>query len=72
MQNRKLKPWVKRVIIAIIIFICFLSWLQLFIMSKTYNTPVGEYTCKGGILKVCSGSNEVYKYIEAGGKSYAN
>lgn len=26
-------------------------------------TPVGDYTCRGGLLQTCSGSDEVYKYL---------
>ena len=29
----------------------------------TYSTPAGEYTCKGELIKVCSGSKEVADYL---------
>lgn len=36
---------------------------QLFTVETVKTTPVGVYTCKGGIIKVCSGSQAVYDYL---------
>lgn len=55
-----------------------IDWIELFILiiglisifkflfigkPKTYETPVGNYTCTGGFIKTCSGSKEVADYL---------
>lgn len=55
-----------------------IDWIELFILiiglisifkflfignPKTYETPVGNYTCTGGLIKTCSGSKEVADYL---------
>lgn len=56
----KLKPWAKNTLLGILIGIIV---TQLLLIEKTYETPVGNYSCRGGILQVCSSSNEVANYI---------
>ena len=52
-------------VIYFLLTILFLivSIYQLCTIETTHDTPVGSYTCKGGIIKVCSGSNAVAEYL---------
>lgn len=53
-----------RVAGAITIILMILAGLDIAISKpEIKNTPVGNYECKGHILKVCSGSNEVANYL---------
>ena len=59
MKRRRIKKWVK-VLVAILLTI---SIYQLFTLKEENNTPIGTYSCRGGILKVCTGSKEVATYL---------
>lgn len=62
-KKRVLKRWVKIALWMILGALLGIAIYQLFTLDSTYTTPVGSYTCKGGLLKVCSGSNEVANYL---------
>lgn len=58
---KRIKRVAKKVLILMLVLTLF---KVLFIGGKkTYTTPVGEYTCIGGVFKVCNGSNEVADYL---------
>lgn len=59
MKRRRIKTWVK--VLAIVLVGAAIY--QLATMRSRQSTPVGEYTCRGGILKVCTGSKEVADYL---------
>ena len=61
MKRRRLKKPIKRALIIILLIALFKI---LFIGETiTKETPAGEYTCTGGALKVCTGSEEVADYL---------
>lgn len=49
------------IVLAVIVFITIL----LDPTEKTYTTPAGEYTCRGTIVKVCTGDKEVMDFLGA-------
>lgn len=59
MKKRKIRTWVK---VGLIILVG-VSVYQLFTVRTVKNTPRGSYTCKGGIIKVCTGSKRVANYL---------
>jgi hypothetical protein len=63
MKRYRLRKWVKVVIGILIAFIVGVAIYQTFTVKTTMNTPTGDYTCKGGLIKVCSGSREVAQYL---------
>lgn len=62
--RRKLKSWVKAMLWFIFGVIMGIAFYQLFTEETIKSTPVGTYTCNGGIIKICSGSAEVANYLE--------
>ena len=63
MKKYRLRKWVKVTIAIILYSLLAIALYQLFTKETTKTTPVGSYTCKGGIIKICSGSNEVADYL---------
>ena len=63
MKRRRLKRWVKDLIIAAAIILTGVTVFQLTTIRTRQTTPAGEYTCRGGILKVCSGPKKVADYL---------
>lgn len=59
MKRRRIKTWVK----VLVVVLLTISIYQLFTLKEENNTPAGTYNCRGGILKVCTGSNEVATYL---------
>jgi len=62
-KRYKLKSWVKYLLFTILGAVIGIAIYQLFTLKTTKKTPVGEYTCKGGIVQVCTGSKEVADYL---------
>ena len=59
-----LKKWVKVTLLLILGAFIGITIYQLFTIKTTHYTPVGSYTCHGGIIGVCTAENSVvYKYI---------
>ena len=52
MTRRRLRPWVKITLLLIAGAIIGIK-----------STPVGNYKCRGGIIKICTGSDEVADYL---------
>lgn len=60
-----LKRWVKNVLWIMLGALIGISIYTLFTVETKGTTPNGgEYTCKGSIVKVCSGDYKAYKYFE--------
>lgn len=63
----RLKPQVKRFfktsLLILFVSLTIISIYQLITVKKVKKTPVGSYECRGGIIKLCSGSNEVKNYL---------
>lgn len=65
-MRKEIKPKKKVLpVIATIIFIVItiVSTIQLFTIETKKTTPVGDYTCRGGIVEMCFGSKEVKDYL---------
>ena len=63
MTRRRLRPWVKVTLLLIVGAVIGITIYQLFTLETTKKTPVGNYTCKGGIIKICTGSKDVADYL---------
>lgn len=63
MKKFRLKRWVKVVIAIIVIILLGIITYQVCTKEHTYQTPVGEYTCRGGLIELCTGSKEVKDYL---------
>ena len=65
MKKRIAKRWVKNVGLLIVGGILGITIYTLFTTETHGTTPNGgEYTCKGTIIKVCSGDSKASKYFE--------
>ena len=62
-KRYRLKRWVKVVIWSLFVAFITLAIYQLFTKKTIHSTPVGTYTCHGGIIQVCGGSSEVADYL---------
>lgn len=62
-KRYRLKRWVKVVIWTLFVAFIILAIYQLFTRKTVHTTPVGSYTCHGGIIQVCGGSKEVANYL---------
>ena len=65
MKKRKLKKWVKVVLNLLAGAVIGIAIYQLFTVETVKSTPVGDYTCNGGIIQVCTGSEAVADYLGA-------
>lgn len=63
MKKRHLKRWVKNTLWVMVGMLIGIAIYQLATVTVIKHTPVGDYTCNGGIVKVCSGSNAVASYL---------
>ncbi len=57
--------WIQLSIILLIFIVGFVTIFKFLFIGEpiTKETPVGNYTCSGGFIKVCSGSQEVANYL---------
>lgn len=60
-----LKKWVKDLLKLVAGAIIGIAIYQLFTVETIKTTPAGNYTCNGGIVKVCTGSRAVADYLGA-------
>lgn len=58
-----LKKWVKDLLKVVAGAIIGIAIYQLFTVETVKHTPVGDYTCKGGIIQVCTGNEAVADYL---------
>ena len=64
-KKRVFKRWVKNVGWVVLGALVGISIYTLFTIKETNTTPNGgTYTCRGTIIKVCSGDYKAYKYFE--------
>lgn len=63
MKKIILKKWVKDFLKVVAGAIIGVAIYQLFTVETVKTTPAGNYTCKGGIVRICSGSQAVYDYL---------
>ena len=66
MTRRRLRPWVKITLLLILGAIVGIAIYQLFTVEEINSTPVGTYKCRGGIIKIFTGSDEVAGYLGVG------
>lgn len=62
-KRLRLKKWVKVVLVIIVVLISCIAIYRDYSKETINGTPVGEYTCRGSIIQLCSGSNEVKDYL---------
>lgn len=64
-KSLTITEWIELLIILFIFIVgLFTIFKFLFVgEEKIHVTPVGNYTCSGGLIKVCSGSKEVADYL---------
>lgn len=62
-KRYKLKKWVKIMLWTLFVAYTTLSLYQLATIKKIKSTPVGNYTCHGSLIQICSGSKEVADYL---------
>ena len=63
MIRRKLRSWVKAIILLVVGALIGITIYQFFTIKEIKQTPVGSYRCYGGIIKFCISSNEVANYL---------
>lgn len=63
MKKYKLKKWVKNLLLILLGALIGISIYQLFTIETTRITPAGSYTCRGGIIEICTSSKEVADYL---------
>lgn len=62
-KKTKLRGWVKYTLTFILGAVLGIAVYQLFTIETIHTTPVGNYTCRGGIIPICTGSKEVADYL---------
>lgn len=64
-KSLSIGEWIELLLILIVMLVGLITIFKFLFIGKpvTYTTPVGDYTCKGGLIKVCSGSKEVADYL---------
>lgn len=62
-KRYKLKGWVKVMLGFIAGAVIGIAIYQLFTVETVKHTPAGDYTCNGGIIQVCTGSEAVADYL---------
>jgi hypothetical protein len=63
MKKYKLRKWVKVVLNLLAGALIGIAIYQLFTVETVKTTPVGDYTCNGGMIKICTGSEAVADYL---------
>lgn len=62
-KKRKLKRCIKNVLWMLLGAFIAIAIYQLFTVETVKETHVGSYTCRGGLIQICTGSNEVADYL---------
>lgn len=64
-QSLNLIEWIEFILLIIVLIagLCTVFKFLFVWEEKSYNTPVGSYTCYGGAIKICSGNTEVAEYL---------
>lgn len=61
-KRRVLKRWVKNTLWILLGTLIGIIFYSLVTEVNTYTNHEGTYSCRGNIIKVCTGSQEVYNY----------
>lgn len=61
-KRRVLKRWVKNTLWILLGALIGIIIYSIVIEVNIYSTPQGNYSCRGNIIKVCTGSREVFNY----------
>lgn len=59
----KIKKWVKNVLWMLLGALIGISIYQIFTLTTITTTPTGSYSCRGGIIKICTGSDKIANYL---------
>lgn len=64
-KSLSIGEWIELLPILIVMVVGLITIFKFLFIGepKTYITPAGEYTCTGGVFKVCTGSKEVADYL---------
>lgn len=61
-KRRVLKRWVKNILWILLGSLIGIIFYSLVTEVNSYTNPEGTYSCRGNIIKVCTGSQNVYNY----------
>lgn len=61
-KRRVLKRWVKNILWILLGSLIGIIFYSLFTEESIYTNNEGTYSCRGSIIKVCTGSQEVFNY----------
>ena len=61
-KRRVLKRWVKNTLWILLGSLIGIIFYSLVTEVNTYTNHEGSYSCRGSIIKVCTGSQDVYNY----------
>lgn len=61
-KRRVLKRCVKNTLYILLGALIGIILYSIVTEVNTYSTPEGKYSCRGNIIKVCTGSQEVFNY----------
>ena len=61
-KRRVLKRWVKNTLWTLLGSLIGIIFYSLVTEVSTYTNSEGTYSCRGSIIKVCTGSQDVYNY----------
>lgn len=61
-KRRVLKRWVKNILWILLGSLIGIIFYSIVTEVNTYTNHEGTYSCRGSIIKVCTGSHDVYNY----------
>lgn len=63
-KRNKIKKMIYTLVTILVLGFLLISTIQIFTSEPvTTKTPVGEYSCQGKLIKICSGTEEVMDYL---------
>lgn len=64
-KSLNLIEWLELIIIILVLITCVICLFKFLFIGKneSVHTIAGDYQCKGGLIKVCSGSSNVASYL---------
>lgn len=62
-KKYRLKRWVKNLSLLVLGALIGIAIYQLCFIKTIHATPAGNYTCKGEIVKICTGNKNVANYL---------
>lgn len=61
-KNKRIKL-ILRIVKLFLLVVLTISIYQLFTVKTTNNTSAGKYECKGKLIQICTGNNNVKNYL---------